>query len=121
QPQEEVRPVTPDDSTLEDQRLLLLVDAKYKGKAEEEARQPPSPQREDIHEAAAFMLATNCRRLMLVYPQLRPLTANEPDVRQYRVTFGSSDAQVGSVVLDLASLPEQGVEPLAVKLYERII
>ncbi|GAG45586.1 unnamed protein product, partial [marine sediment metagenome] len=115
------RTVTPDGQLRIGTETKLLIDAKYKGRPEQEQLIPPSPSREDLYEAAVFMGATNCSRILLVYPRVESTQATPAAIRVYRATLLGKEAIFCTSTVDLAALAQGHVEQLVTGLLCAIV
>ncbi len=110
---EQVRTVTPDDRVLVAGHTRLLVDAKYKGRPEEDQLSPPSPSREDAYESLAFMVATQCDRILLVYPRVEAGQGHQLAVRRYDVPIANGKLTICTTTVDLVRLVDRPVGEIA--------
>lgn len=103
---EQIRKITPDDQLRIGSTTKLLFDAKYKGRPEDRQLVPPSPSRADVQEAVVFMGATNCNRILLIYPRLESAPLPSTSVRGYSARVMGGEAFIFTTTVDLAALAQ---------------
>lgn len=118
---EPVRSVTPDGELRIGSDRRLLIDAKYKGRPEMESLTPPRPSREDLYECAVFMGASNCNRMLLLYPRVESTEAAPTTLRVYRANLMGKDVTFCSATVDLVTLAQGDMDRVIRGLHSVVI
>jgi 5-methylcytosine-specific restriction enzyme subunit McrC len=112
-----VHTVTPDISTSQSGKIVVLADAKYKTPRDSDGNSASfSISAADVYESMAFLDATGCKTIFLIYPNSRDL-GDDPLKGQPLESFSVRDKTITAIALGTGGISQpRGLARLAANL-----